>query len=367
MSSSYGVLCVDIGTRFIKSVVVKIDQTQKTILPETYQITPAIVSLSPNGECLCTGVKAKAMFNVQMNQQSSNNFVTDVFSLLGKTLVDWRDFTTFSHPIQTTFNDNLKIAVGAKTYYPEEIISMILEDIKYSIKHCNVKEIAFNYLNVEIGKCMAACSGLKFHKIMKQTYLPTMHSYIVHHSAIISKISLIIIDFGISELRITHINSINYLKQTYKNVSSSEFAKLLEIFLLWSENISGSLNERLRLENECEKAMVALSTRESCQIRLRAGREEKWIVVTRDAFEMAIKQAVMRFLRIVGQFVRDKNIDLKISDVILMGGSSNIPLVRRSLEEYIQKPICEMAVLPEYITAHGIASSIINKITNEKQ
>ena len=79
------------------------------------------------------------------------------------------------------------------------------------------------------------------------------------------------------------------------------------------------------------------------------------IKVSRDTFELAIEPLVIQTIERCKQALRDARLSVSaIDDVVLVGGSSRIPLVRRKVEEYFgRKPHIDLN--PDEVVALGAA------------
>ena len=118
---------------------------------------------------------------------------------------------------------------------------------------------------------------------------------------------------------------------------------------------------RYRLLHACEKAKMQLSTDESVQIieefiAEKDGQPLNLIAtITRNDFEELIAPLVDRTITSVDEALRDAGLTIhQIDDLVLVGGSTRIPLVQRRLRgEFLREP--SRAVDPDLAVATGAA------------
>ncbi len=117
----------------------------------------------------------------------------------------------------------------------------------------------------------------------------------------------------------------------------------------------------VRLKEEAEKCKIVLSEQDSCQVLLPAicllqGKpQELNEIVTREAFEKITRPLLERTHRPIDTVLEDAGLDESdIDHIILVGGSTRMPMVQRDLEEYLhQQPM--VAVHPELAVSMGAA------------
>jgi molecular chaperone DnaK len=113
---------------------------------------------------------------------------------------------------------------------------------------------------------------------------------------------------------------------------------------------------RQALRNLAENVKIQLSTQPQSRIELDLGQGRTYSrTITREEFEGLISDLVERTLRLCGQALRDANLSpADIDRVILVGGSTRIPLVRRRVAEYFgREPYT--ALNPDEVVALGAA------------
>ena len=104
-----------------------------------------------------------------------------------------------------------------------------------------------------------------------------------------------------------------------------------------------------------EKAKRALSVKESTKIIVSFNGHKEIIEVSRDAFEAETERYLDVTLRIVTEMMQNAKLTIEgdIDEVVLVGGASKMPQIRRRLQEEYNKPI--VLFEPEFAVAKGAA------------
>jgi molecular chaperone DnaK len=110
-----------------------------------------------------------------------------------------------------------------------------------------------------------------------------------------------------------------------------------------------------RIRHTCEAAKIALSTRETTAIIADHLGRELPLPITRRQFEQLTADLITRARISTEMLVQDALLTWdRIDDVLLVGGSAQIPAVQKMLEQVSgKKP--NMAIAPREIVAHGAA------------
>lgn len=115
---------------------------------------------------------------------------------------------------------------------------------------------------------------------------------------------------------------------------------------------------RQQLSDLCERAKIELSFRDSASIVLPfagGGRSHPFLTVSRDEFERLIGPLIDRTIALVQQVIGEAALDSGgIDALVLSGGSSRIPLVRRLLKQTLGREP-EGRINPEEAVAYGAA------------
>ncbi|GAA6205986.1 MULTISPECIES: Fe-S protein assembly chaperone HscA [Thalassotalea] len=113
--------------------------------------------------------------------------------------------------------------------------------------------------------------------------------------------------------------------------------------------------ERQLLDQAC-KAKEALTTQDTFQLNLSLANEQQWSgEVTKTQFEQLIKPLVAKTLRACRRALKDAEVTISdVNEVVMVGGSTRVPLVRAETEKYFNKtPLT--SIDPDKVVAIGAA------------
>lgn len=132
-----------------------------------------------------------------------------------------------------------------------------------------------------------------------------------------------------------------------------------------------ALSVMTRVKQKCEKAKENLSTAESSNVDVMYawGRTNLVVNITRTKLNELVRPLVQKTIDIVDRALeaaRDKGITNKsdIQDIILVGGSTRMPLVVDELSKYFEgKPLCK-SINPDEVVAYGAAiqAALMNRL-----
>ena len=116
-----------------------------------------------------------------------------------------------------------------------------------------------------------------------------------------------------------------------------------------------------RLRESAEKAKIELSSTNQTEVNLpfltadSTGPKHLTAVLTRSKFEQMIDNFVQKTLGPVKKALKDANLGKgEIDEIIMVGGSTRIPLVRKSIEDFFGKKV-NSSVNPDEVVALGAA------------
>jgi L1 cell adhesion molecule like protein len=135
-------------------------------------------------------------------------------------------------------------------------------------------------------------------------------------------------------------------------------------------DIRGDKKALRRLRTQCEKAKRMLSTTMQTQIDVDALKngEDFSITLTRAKFEELCGQYFQNTIKPVEQVLNDAKVSKnQIHDIVLVGGSSRIPMVQDLLSKFFNGKTLNKSINPDEAVAYGAAiqAAILNKDESE--
>ena len=370
------VVGIDLGTTY--SLIAWLDPATGTpqCIPGPYGSTlcPSVVSVDENGKIL-VGEPAR-----QRLLTHSERTIYSVKRLMGRGVADVQaELKLFPFRIDAGSQNVIRVRLGDRTFTPPEVSAFILRELKgwaeaffkESIDRAVVTVPAyFNDAQRQATKDTGRLAGLEVLRLVNEPTAAAL-AYGLHkqkrgHVAVydfgggtfdISTLKLIATDEGdiyqvLSTNGDTHLGG-DDIDNVLLGLTRSEI----------QQKFSVSLEDHPEAVQELRKAIIAakhtLSSEESATVRFalsgNRGAEVYERRITRAEFEELIRPIVARTMAPVKLALADAKLAPKeIDEVVLVGGSTRIPLVRRTVGEYFGRaPHTELN--PDEVVALGAA------------
>lgn len=95
-----------------------------------------------------------------------------------------------------------------------------------------------------------------------------------------------------------------------------------------------------RLLLACENAKKELSILDETEVVLCIGNDTYKVIITRECFEHLIKDYIEKTMACVDSMLKDARIEKdKIHDIVLVGGSTLMPIVKSTLKDFFGKDV----------------------------
>jgi molecular chaperone DnaK len=340
---------IDLGTT--NSVVAVVKDGRPLVLDEAGEtLLPSIVGINPQRQ-LVTGVAAK-------NQ-----------------LAAFPDRTVAS--IKRKMGSMEPVPLGDQTFTPPEISAMILRKLRDRASRALGEPVTRAVITVpaffdenqrQATREAAALAGLTAERIINEPTAATL----VYHAGEHDRKQIAVYDFGGGTF---DVSIVRLEAGVIEVLSSHGDVRLggddLDLKLLdhvadafqaqHGVDLRASAQARYRLLQACEQAKRRLSTEETVQIAEEFIAEKNGqplhltATVTREEFEKLIEPFIERTIQSVDTALRDAGLTIhQIDDLVLVGGSTRIPLVEERLrEEFLREP--SRAVDPDLAVALGAA------------
>jgi Fe-S protein assembly chaperone HscA len=327
-------------------------------------LTPSMVCFHPDGRTL-VGAQAK-----DLRLEHPERTVFSVKRLIGRSASESaEDIDDLPYRVVAGERDLPRIRIGDREWSPEAISSMVLKQIKATAEQAlgqPVKEAVvtvpawFDDAQRQATKDAAELAGLTCLRILNE---PTAAA-LAYGLGGKNDGTVLVYDLGggtfdVSILRIQ--DGIFRVLATAgdTHLGGDDFDQLL------ADRILDSLPSREGAEDPfvlqavrsaAEGLKIRLGEQDQATLELDLGdRGEVQLTVTRAEFEAAIAPLVQRTLDCVKAAVKDAGLKLaEIGDVVLVGGSTRVPLVRARLESLVGKPP-HTEVDPDLAVALGAA------------
>ncbi len=345
------IIGIDLGTATTEAAVFRNGKPEMIPNFDGNLVTPSVVGMDESGNFII-GEKAKAQFLMAPD----------------RTVIE----------IKRKMGTQEPTPIGRQSFSPVEISAMLLE---------YVKRYASQYLEEEIDRAVISVPAY-FDDIQRQAVVEAGKKAGFTVERIINEPTAAALSYGISHLEEeSHILIYDLGGGTFDVTLLELFGGVLEVKASSGDNslggkdfdealihwlrtrfedkyqisLEGNVYAMARLKEQAEQCKIALSTKEEETIRIPLLAEKDGLplaleeTVTRSQFEDLIYQLLDRTHNPIQVVLDDGRIDKEDLDLILLvGGSTRIPLVSRDIEAFLgKKPQSEID--PDFSVAEGAA------------
>jgi Fe-S protein assembly chaperone HscA len=357
---------IDLGTT--NSLVAYMDDVRPKIIADVggENIVPSMVAMNEAGE-IVAGQPA-----MEVLLRSPRNAVYSVKRLMGRGLDDVVDELVL-YPFQVAEGSEsvIRLYVGDRILTPSEISAQVLKRLKHLAEEHFQQPVTkavitvpayFNDAQRQATKDAGRLAGLEVLRLVNEpTAAALAYGLDKRKQGIIAvydlgggtfDISILKLHEGIFEVLATNGDT---------HLGGDDIDNLLiqialeDVATEWGEDISGDAAAVEGLRRAVIEAKHRLSSYREAEIQFSWQGRHYNRVMDRQLFEQLIAPVIQRTLDPCGQAVTDAKIDVKdIDEVVLVGGSTRIPLVRETVQVMFQKkPHTELN--PEEVVALGAA------------
>ena len=384
MSKAIG---IDLGTTY--SCVSVWQNRKPVVLPNSQgqRTTPSYVSFTDTERHVGTSAK-------QQSTRNPTNTVYDAKRLIGRMFDDsviQNDIKNWPFTVVPDDSNKPKIQVQYKNeiveYYPEEISSMVLQNMKQIAEDflgCEVKDAVitvpayFNDQQRQSTKDAGAIAGLNVIRIINE---PTAAAIAYGLNEDCEEKNVLIFDLGGGTFDVSVLNisdGVFEVKATNGNthLGGEDFDERIveyccEVFKRQTGlNCHENKRSLKRLKNACERAKRSLSTMAQTGIEIDAlmEGEDLYMTLTRAKFEDLNIDLFRKCMIPVEKVLRDSKLSKsEIDEIVLVGGSTRIPKIQELLTEFFNGKQLNKSVNPDEAVACGAAiqAAILTQVEDE--
>ena len=364
------IIGIDLGTT--NSVVAVMEGSEPTVIAnrEGNRITPSVVAFTKDGERLVGQIaRRQAVTNPKNTVYSIKRFMGRRFNEVTE------ESGMVPYQVQATSNGDARVKIDDKEFAPPEISAMVLQKLKEAAEDYLGEKVTeavittpayFNDSQRQATKDAGQIAGLDVKRIINE---PTAAA-IAYGLDKKTDETIAVYDFGggtfdISILDVgdnvvevkatngdTHLGGDNF-DQRIIDWLVDEFKRDQGI------NLSGDPMAMQRLKEAAEKAKCELSSVAETEINLpfitadASGPKHLLTRLSRARFEQMIEDLVERSITPCKQALKDAGLSpSSIDEVVLVGGSTRVPLVQQAVERLFGKPP-NKSVNPDEVVSIG--------------
>lgn len=366
------VIGIDLGTT--NSVVAIMEGGEPKVIPneEGSRTTPSVVAFTRDGEVLVGQIaRRQAITNPENTIFSAKRFI-------GHRYDECKDELS-RHPFTCTRmpNGDVGFKIGDKVYSPQEISAKVLQKLKKAAEDYlghEVKEAVitvpayFNDAQRQATRDAGRIAGLDVKRIVNEPTAASL-AYGLDKKAE-EKIAVFDLGGGTFDISILEVGE-NVVEVIATNgdthLGGDDFDDVLIKYLMdefrkdTGIDVSSDKMVKQRLKEAAEKAKIELSSVKETEVSLpfltadANGPKHLNIRLTRAKFEQMVEHLVKRTLSPCEKALADAKLKTSdIQEVVLVGGSTRIPMVQEYVKKFFNKEP-NRSVNPDEVVALGAA------------
>lgn len=366
------IIGIDLGTT--NSVVAIMEGGEPKVIPneEGARTTPSVVAFTKDGEVLVGQIaRRQAITNPENTIFSAKRFIGHRFDEMKDELS--------RYPFNCTrlSNGDVGFKIGDKVYSPQEISAKILQKLKVAAEKYLGQPVTeavitvpayFNDAQRQATRDAGKIAGLEVKRIVNEPTAAALAYGMDKKTE--EKIAVFDLGGGTFDISILEVGE-NVVEVISTNgdthLGGDDFDDVLIQYLIaefkkeTGIDISSDKMVKQRLKEAAEKAKIELSSVKETEISLpfltadATGPKHLSIKLSRAKFEQMIEPLVKRTLVPCEKALADAKLKIgDIKEVILVGGSTRVPMVQELVKNFFQKEP-NRSVNPDEVVALGAA------------
>ncbi len=367
------IIGIDLGTTNSVVAIMEGDQPKVLINSQGSRLTPSVVAFTEKGDRLI-GQTAK-------HQQITNpkNTIFSIKRFMGRRHSEvGQEEKMVPYEVVGGPQEYVKVRVRGKDYTPEQISAFILQDLKKTAEDYLGEKVTdavitvpayFNDAQRKATKDAGEIAGLKVLRVLPEPTAAALaygldkkkNEKICVFDLGGGTFDVSVLDVGDGVFEVLSINGDTHLggddfDQVLINFLADEFKRTEGI------DLRKDAMALQRLKESAEKAKIELSTAMEATVNLpfitadQSGPKHLQITVTRTKFEQLIGPLVDKCRKPLLDALSDAKLQPeKIDEVVLVGGSTRVPMVQRMVKELFKGKEPNRSVNPDEVVAIGAA------------
>ena len=367
------IIGIDLGTT--NSCVSVMEGNEPVVIPnaEGKRTTPSVIGFVEGGEIkVGDPAKRQAVTNPTKTIASVKRFMGNKFSESSK------DVSTVAYSVVKGDNDTPRVDIDGRLYTPQELSAMTLQKMKKTAEEYLGQDVSeavitvpayFNDAQRQATKEAGEIAGLKVQRIINEPTAAAL-AYGLDKGGSDKKIAVYDLGGGTFDISVLELgDGVFEVLATNgdTHLGGDDFDQVIIDFLAGEFQAGESIDLRKdpmalqRLKEAAEKAKIELSSSAQTEINLpyvtatESGPKHLVTTLTRSKFEQLADELVKRSMAPVKKALDDAGLSTgDIDEVILVGGSTRIPVIQEQVEKFFGKKPSK-GVNPDEVVAVGAA------------